>query len=94
MAVQRRLFIVLMLSLLALASPSAAQVMPGWSGGGAIPRSDAPSTASARILQFRDRLQWIWSAPRWQPGRSPVGGSFGVNALRPERRTLLRVRLP
>lgn len=83
MAAQSKLPIVFMLALLAIAAPSAAQVMPGWSGGGAIRRTDTASTPAARTLQFRDRLAWTWSAPRWIPGRAPVGGSFAARNLRP-----------
>lgn len=84
------------LFLVMLASPSAAQVGgPGWSGGGAIKRTDTASSPGVWSWQVRDFLSMPrWLAPSWLPGRSPIGGSFGSYALRPERRTWLWSRLP
>jgi hypothetical protein len=78
--------------LMTLALSAHAQTVPGMSGGGAMRRTDAPSGPAWRIL-----ARWstpIWLAPRWLPGRSPVGGSLGSRPALPARRTWLRSRLP
>ena len=82
------------LLLAALASSAFAQFMPGVPGGGAMKRTDRSTNPSAPAWQIRDRGVGSWFAPRWIPGRSPVGGSFGRTETRAVLRMALRSRLP
>ena len=89
-SVMARVFFAALL-LTALVSSAVAQVMPGVPVGGAMRRLDRATSPSAPAWRIPDRIVWSWSAPRWLPGRSPVGGSFGRAEA---RRSSLRSRLP
>ena len=95
MAARLSIPLVVSLFLVTFVAQAHAQFGPSVSGGNAMRRTDVPSSAPARLWQFRERLgSTAWTAPLWLTSRMPVGGFFVQHAARLERRDGLRSRLP